>query len=66
MLPTLDYNTLMGIHIDSAKHILELYRIRFRVIRIGDKPFIATRDFVPGRVNLSLSENSIVVCLDFG
>lgn len=65
-LPVLDYNTLIGIHIDSVSEILKLYSIAFRVTKRADKWSIGTRDYRPDRVNLRLDSNSIVYYLDFG
>ena len=65
-LPELDYNSLVGIHINSVKAILFVYGIKYRITQRGKEHYIITMDYRPDRVNLKLTEDGIVYCLDFG
>lgn len=59
-------DSLIGIHIDSAKAILETCRVSYRITQRGSNRFILTRDHRPDRINIKLNDNDIITSIDFG
>jgi hypothetical protein len=65
-LPLLENVKLVGAHFDSVKHILELYKVRFRVSRWHGQHQVLTMDYMPRRYNLEVNKEGIVEKITFG